>query len=149
MSAKTTKTTDKSAPQTTGKGKKMCTGCNSIISARFKACPECGMEFTPKTKKEPKNTPGDTQINPVALMKVLNERGYKVQRLIDEFTGEMVSQKVDPVIESLLKMIVFREIPGSRAEDGSIYCNQTSPQIQFSMTLDTLLTALKIPARKK
>lgn len=101
----------------------------------------------PKEKKTrpPKNSTAERQeptviINETALLKVLVSRGFKISRLRDELTGEIVKEEFDPQIKNL--ELKYSPIPAN-AEDG-VYVIQTSPQPQFAMNLDTLIRVAKM-----
>lgn len=144
-----------------GRGKKSCPSCQAVVGARSRECKECGHSFEIKTRgsaKTAKAAAGQSAATQVAdgsaeparkvaeidLLKVLNGKGYKIRRWIDEFSGEITSQEIDPRVKDLLEQTVYGDIPAKNC-GGSVYCYQTSPSIQFAMDLDTLLGLLKLP----
>lgn len=147
-----------SSSQALGRGKKSCPSCHAVVGARSRECKECGHSFEIKTRTSAKagttrsaaaqvsegSAEPDRKVSEIDLLKVLNAKGYKIRRWIDEFSGEVTSQEIDPRVKDLLEQIVYGEIPATN-RDGRVYCYQTSPSIQFAMDLDTLLGLLKLP----
>lgn len=147
-----------SSPQALGRGKKSCPSCQAVVGARSRECKECGHSFEIKTRSSTKAAAAQSAATQVAdgsaeparkvaeidLLKVLNGKGYKIRRWIDEFSGEITSQEIDPRVKDLLEQTVYGDIPSKNC-GGRVYCYQTSPSIQFAMDLDTLLGLLKLP----
>lgn len=140
-----------------GRGKKTCPSCKAVVGARSRECKACGHTFEIKTRgpakaaaqaseavTSPESGEPSRKVAEIDLLKVLNGKGYKIRRLIDEFSGEITSQEIDPRVKDLLGLTVYGEIPAKNC-GGKVYCYQTSPSIQFAMDLDTLLSLLKLP----
>lgn len=120
-------------------GKKVCPFCQGLIWVRATECEHCHKTIPPKdpnAKPAKKKAEAPTaKIDETALLKVLVARGFKISRLRDELTGEIVKEEFDPQIKNL--ELKYSTIPAN-AEDG-VYVIQTSPQPQFAMNLDTLI----------
>lgn len=75
-------------------------------------------------------------IKPDAVLKVLAGKGFKVVRMQNVLTGEIMEDKIDPKIQAL--KLELGGLKG-RADDSTTYVVSTDRQILVTMTLDRLL----------
>ena len=70
-------------------------------------------------------------------MRSLAAKGFKIVRMMNVLTGEMLDEKIDPKIEKL--NLGFDGLK-AKADDGITYVTQSSGQVLVTMTLERLLT---------
>ena len=70
------------------------------------------------------------------VLRALAKKGFKVVRMMNALTGEILEEKIDPKVEKLA--LDFGGLKG-RADDGKTYVVQSSGQILVTMSLDRLL----------
>ncbi len=70
------------------------------------------------------------------VLRALAQKGFKVVRMVNALTGEVLEDKIDPKIEKL--GLDFGGVK-RKADDDLTYVTQTAGQILVSMTLDRLL----------
>lgn len=70
------------------------------------------------------------------VLRALAKKGFKVVRLMNALTGEILEDKVDPKVEKL--GLEYGALRG-KADDAKTYVVQSSGQILVTMTLDRLL----------
>lgn len=70
------------------------------------------------------------------VLRALAKKGFKVVRMVNALTGEVLEERVDPKVEKL--GLDFGGLRG-KADDGKTYVVQSSGQILVTMTLDRLL----------
>ncbi len=70
------------------------------------------------------------------VLRQLAKKGFKVVRMVNALTGELVEEKIDPKIEKL--GLDFGGLKG-KAADSVTYVTQTSGQVLVMVTLDRLL----------
>jgi transposase-like protein len=70
------------------------------------------------------------------VLRALAQKGFKVVRMVNALTGEMIEEKIDPKVEKL--GLDFAGLK-SKADDAKTYVVQSSGQILVTMTLDRLL----------
>lgn len=75
-------------------------------------------------------------INSDAVLKVLAGKGFKIVRMQNVLTGEIMEDKIDPKIQAL--KLDLGGLKG-RADDSTSYVVSTERQILVTMTLDRLL----------
>jgi len=75
-------------------------------------------------------------VNGDDVLRALAQKGFKVVRLVNSLTGEILEDKIDPKIEKL--NLDFGGLK-RKADDGATYVTQTEGQILVTMTLDRLL----------
>lgn len=75
-------------------------------------------------------------IKPDAVLKVLAGKGFKIVRMQNVLTGEIMEDKIDPKIQAL--KLELGGLKG-RADDSTTYVVSTERQILVTMTLDRLL----------
>jgi transposase-like protein len=71
------------------------------------------------------------------VLRVLAQKGFKVVRMMNALTGEIIEDRIDPKVEKL--GLEFGG-PRGKADDGKTYVVQSSGQILVTMTLDRLLS---------
>ena len=77
-----------------------------------------------------------TAIDKDDVLRALAQKGFKVVRMVNALTGEMIEEKIDPKVEKL--GLDFGGLKG-KADDAKTYVVQSSGQILVTMTLDRLL----------
>lgn len=70
------------------------------------------------------------------VLRALAQKGFKVVRMVNALTGEVLEDKIDPKIEKL--GLDFGGVK-RKADDAATYVTQTTGQILVTMTLDRLL----------
>lgn len=143
MSAKkSTKTAPATQPaeSTPTRNSPTCKACGGKIGGRTIKCPHCGHIKEPKEKKasgtaEAKATDkAPATIDQMQFIRVMINKGWKYEKMVNAFTNEVIKETVPPQIEKL--GLTFEAIP--KNADG-VYITQTSPQIQVAMPLDKFL----------
>lgn len=71
------------------------------------------------------------------VLRSLAAKGFKIVRMMNVLTGEMLDEKIDPKIEKL--NLGFDGLK-AKADDGITYVTQSSGQVLVTMTLERLLT---------
>lgn len=79
---------------------------------------------------------GSSAIDKDEVLRALAQKGFKVVRMVNALTGEMIEEKIDPKVEKL--GLDFGGLRG-KADDAKTYVVQSSGQILVTMTLDRLL----------
>jgi len=70
------------------------------------------------------------------VLRALAKKGFKVVRMMNALTGEILEEKIDPKIE---KLGLEFGAPRGRADDGRTYVVQSTGQVLVTLTLDRLL----------
>jgi transposase-like protein len=70
------------------------------------------------------------------VLRTLAERGFKVVRMMNVITGEIMEEKIDPKIEKL--NLKFEPLRG-RADDNVTYVSESGGQVLATLTLERLL----------
>lgn len=70
------------------------------------------------------------------VLRSLAAKGFKIVRMMNVLTGEMLDEKIDPKIEKL--NLSFDGLK-AKADDGITYVTQSSGQVLVAMTLERLL----------
>lgn len=70
------------------------------------------------------------------VLRVLAQKGFKVVRLMNALTGEVLEEKIDPKIEKL--GLEFTS-PRGKADNAKTYVVQSSGQVLVTLSLDRLL----------
>lgn len=70
------------------------------------------------------------------VLRALAQKGFKIVRMVNALTGEVLEDKIDPKIEKL--GLDFGGVK-RKADDVATYVTQTGGQILVTMTLDRLL----------
>ena len=70
------------------------------------------------------------------VLRALAQKGFKVVRMMNALTGEILEDKIDPKIE---KLGLEFGAPRGKADDGKTYVVQSAGQVLVTMTLDRLL----------
>lgn len=70
------------------------------------------------------------------VLRALASKGFKVIRMVNVLTGEVMEDKIDPKVEKL--GLDFGGVK-RKADDAATYVTQTEGQILVTMTLDRLL----------
>lgn len=70
------------------------------------------------------------------VLRLLAGKGFKIVRMANVLTGEILEEKIDPKIEKL--NLKFESLKG-KADEKATYVSQGSGQILVTMTLDRLL----------
>ncbi len=78
-----------------------------------------------------------TAIDRDEVLRLLADKGFKVVRLANALTGEILEEKIDPKVEKL--GLDFGGLKG-KADDSVTYVTQTRGQVLVTLTLDRLLT---------
>ncbi len=77
-----------------------------------------------------------TAIDKDEVLRQLAKKGFKVVRMVNALTGELVEEKIDPKVEKL--GLDFGGLKG-KASDSATYVTQTRGQVLVTLTLDRLL----------
>ena len=70
------------------------------------------------------------------VLRALAKKGFKVARMMNVLTGEILEEKIDPKVEKL--SLEFGGLKGE-ADESKTYVVQSSGQILVTMTLERLL----------
>lgn len=134
----TVKTPKYAEDQTQGKGRRECPKCHKFIAGVYPVC-VCGHTFvkgakSPSAKKKTTKptTVAETEKAEVKLLKVLKGRGFDVKITIDA-----LDDSVPPVVNVEKKLEPIMDYVSSYTTNG-----------KFELSLDQLLTVLKLPLRK-
>jgi transposase-like protein len=70
------------------------------------------------------------------VLRVLAKKGFKIARMMNVITGEILEEQIDPKIE---KLALEFKTPKGKADESVTYVVQTAGQVMVSMTLERLL----------
>jgi hypothetical protein len=134
--------------ESAGKGKKYCRNCNNLIGARSTVCPNCNYEIVKGEKpnrpaastspRQPRSTPQPQTITQsekpeISLLRVLKNRGFDVKVSVDALDPKADPEiHVEKSIDKIMEYIPFYNSNG-----------------RFELSLDSLLSMLKLPLNKQ
>ncbi|OYU98169.1 MAG: hypothetical protein CFE26_28040 [Verrucomicrobiales bacterium VVV1] len=105
-------------------------GVSPLTVSNWKKAAAGGSVKSPKSSKSTGTIERDDVLRTLAL------KGFKIVRLVNSLTGEVMEDKIDPKIEKLA--LDFGGVK-RKADDATTYVTQTEGQILVTMTLDRLL----------